>query len=351
MPQVITTVSELTPTWLTDRLRQKDVLQSGWVTDIYVTQSLKKNSCTCYYLHITYSDNTNHDSVPVSLFLKISNPGFEWLDDQEVDFYKRLLPMMQSEYTHTWPFLTYYDTSYSQETNQWHLLFEDISTTHFATEAQIPPTADLGKRVADSLAYFHSFWWEHPRLGQDVGEFLTNQTIDDWLTLYPEKLSHLMKQAGSQLSTKDYKLLKFIISAWPARRRERIIARKGLTLIHRDLNPLNILYPRNAETDTIKLIDWQSWRVDTGTDDLAWLIGVFWSPEYRHRFERVMLERYYEKLIEFGVESYTWDDCQYDYRASIIRVLSILIMLNTPAIPALKRSLEAFKDWKCQTIL
>ena len=64
-----------------------------------------------------------------------------------------------------------------------------------------------------------------------------------------------------------------VASAWPRRRRDRVIRAQGVTIVHRDPHPLNLLYPLDSASRSVKLIDWQSWRVDTGTDDLDYLMA------------------------------------------------------------------------------
>lgn len=57
-------------------------------------------------------------------------------------------------------------------------------------------------------------------------------------------------------------------------RHQRLIGGQGVTLVHRDTHLLNILYPNQPQTDAVRLVDWQSWWVDTGTNDLAYMMAV-----------------------------------------------------------------------------
>src|SRR5690606_25039100 len=67
--------------------------------------------------------------------------------------------------------------------------------------------------------------------------------------------------------------------------------------------------------------NWQSWRVDTGTDDLAYLMACHWPLDEHPGLEQAMLVHYWQGLETEGIHSYGWDDLQYDYRASLIRCL------------------------------
>ncbi|MCK4384135.1 MAG: hypothetical protein KAW66_12625, partial [Candidatus Lokiarchaeota archaeon] len=48
--------------------------------------------------------------------------------------------------------------------------------------------------------------------------------------------------------------------------------------------------------------------------DLAYMIGMFLSPEIRTRVEKEFIKRYHNNLVKFGVKNYSWDECWDDYR-------------------------------------
>jgi hypothetical protein len=74
--------------------------------------------------------------------------------------------------------------------------------------------------------------------------------------------------------------------------------------------------------------------------------------------ERDLLGRYHRRLIKFSVQDYAWDECEYDYRASIIRCLFFLLNAWSPAQwtsgiwwPRIQRGLGAFHEWGCEGLL
>ncbi|MGD2078946.1 MAG: aminoglycoside phosphotransferase, partial [Chloroflexota bacterium] len=107
----------------------------------------------------------------------------------------------------------------------------------------------------------------------------------------------------------------------------------------------------------VRIVDWQSWRVDTGTDDLAYMMACHWYPEYRARWERPLVEGYHRALLTYGVVDYPWPACWYDYRASVIRCLFFLLGSWHPARPAsmwwerLEKGLLAYEDLGCAELL
>ena len=99
---------------------------------------------------------------------------------------------------------------------------------------------------------------------------------------------------------------------------ERIRPRRNLTLVHGDAHVWNALYPRDGRSDDVRLIDWDSWRIDTATDDLAYMMAIHWFPERRRRLERECLRRYHAALTESGVAGYDFDALWRDYRLSVL---------------------------------
>jgi hypothetical protein len=222
----------------------------------------------------------------------------------------------------------------------------------------MPPSKRLGELVIDAYASFHAFWWEHAWLGQRVGEWLTEAAIDGAIKTAQMKLADFVRTAGNELKPAQYNVLDAVVAGWPARRRQRVVAGMGVTLVHRDPHPLNFLYPYDSEQHTVKLIDWQSWRVDTGTDDLAYLMACHWPLAEIESVESELVQRYHQQLVEQGVKHYSWEDCQYDYRASIIRCLFFLMVAWSPTQWAnrvwwdrIQHGLAAFERWRCAEVL
>lgn len=149
----------------------------------------------------------------------------------------------------------------------------------------------MGELVIDAYAHFHGFWWEHAWLGQRVGALLTEATIDEAIETAQAKLADIVRTVGDEIKPAQYDVLDTVVSAWPTRRRQRVIAEVGVTLVHRDPHPLNFLYPYDSDNNPVKLIDWQSWRVDTGTDDLAYLMACHWPLEEIERVEQALVQR------------------------------------------------------------
>jgi hypothetical protein len=354
--KVLSSLDGLTARWLTERLRAGGYLEKGRVVGI-VKERVFSNNATSAVFTIEYSAEVENDSPPKSLFVKIANPGVAW-NRVEFDFYTRIVPEMQQKRPDvSWPFPYCYDAAFAEDGSSAHLILEDLSTTHVGADAPLPPAPDQAVQVVDGLAAFHAYWWEDKRLGGEIGRRQTAASLEEMLVWARGNFERWSAYVGGRLSPQRRAILAEVVADWPARRKARILAGKGLTLVHRDTHPLNFLYSRESGEEQGKIVDWQSWRVDSATDDLAYMMACHWYPEYRRRLERPLVERYHQWLLEYGVNDYDWEMCWYDYRASVIRCLFFLVGGWHEKRPAtmwwerLEKGLLAFNDLNCQTLL
>lgn len=354
--KALTTLKELTPEWLTNRLHQLGHLSNERVSAIQKTQVFSNNAQSAQ-IEITYSAHSNLTKAPNRLFVKVASPDFPW-NHVEFDFYTRIAPEMQQKRPNfSWPFPTCYDAVYSEGESGAHLLLEDLSTTHISADAPLPSTPIQAQMIIEGLAAFHAYWWEDGRLGGEIGQRQTAESLAKMIQWAKGNFAKWSIFMGERLSKKRGTVLEAVFTDWPALRKERILKGQGITLVHRDTHPLNFLYPRNEETDRIKIIDWQSWRVDSALDDLAYMMACHWYPEYRQRLERPLLEHYHQQLLLHGVKDYDWELCWYDYRASVIRCLFFLIGSWHEKRPSamwferLEKGLLAFDDLGCMELL
>lgn len=323
------------PAWLTERLCSRGHLTSGAVTGVEVTKSEVSNAATVHHLKLRYAAN-GRSHAPTHLFLKIDSARNEQL------FYSDVYAAMGNP-----AFIPYcYDAGDS------YLLLQDVSETHFSPDFPFAYFEKYAADMVDLLAWYHKFWWEHDWLGTKIGDFLTHERVANFIAEAQEKYHSFRAYVGNRLPKKHYQILDLVINHWPHRRYVRLVNGQGVTLVHRDTHPYNFMYPYARQP--LMLVDWQSWRVDVGMDDVAYMILTHCFPETRRKLEWSLLKRYHQKL---GMRGYSWGDCQYDYRASIVRSLFILIKAWTPdkwEHPNWRNRityiLQAFDDLQCSDI-
>jgi thiamine kinase-like enzyme len=360
MEQPITDVEQVNPEWLTQVLRKKGVLTQGQVTAVHKKPSQTTLTSLIFRLEASYS-NDAPASAPSCLLLKMSGPDVDAVlssmpGKTEIAFYTTVADAMSDP-----PTVRCYDAAYSPETGESHLLLADVSDTHFQTEWPLPPAKQHCEQVMACVAKFHAFWWEHPRLGKDIGQLPTAEAIKEILGNIERMAHEFVDFLGDRLSVDRRQVYEKVLAALPRLLSHHIGARltagKTCTLVHGDAHFWNFLYPHDADKDKVYLIDWQSWGIGIGTDDLAYMIALHWYPERRRAMERALISRYHQELMRHGVANYTWPECWFDYRVSATFNLFVPAgqwSLKIPAAiwwPHLERALCAFQDLRCDELL
>lgn len=186
------------------------------------------------------------------------------------------------------PLARCYEALYSPERREFHLLLDDLSETHLQLQWPLPPLKLQCEQIIDALAKFHAYWWEHPRLGKDIGEVFDEESLRDRIRETEKRGSYFMDFLGDRLSVERRKLYEKVLSSLP-RLWKHLSDVKGLTIIHGDAHVWNFLYPRDPNKDKVRIIDWDSWTIGLGPSDLAYMMALHWYPERRHSMEENLL--------------------------------------------------------------
>ena len=97
----------------------------------------------------------------------------------------------------------------------------------------------------------------------------------------------------------------------------------GMTLLHGDLNSMNILTPKSGDRPVYFLdrqpFDW-SLQYGVAVSDLAYMLVLWWPNEARRLYEEAILRRWYESV---GTEEYSWDEALADWLLSVEQCLHV----------------------------
>jgi hypothetical protein len=356
MDHVIDHVDQITPGWLTEVLQREGALIQGRVLSVQKEAGPLASSMV-FRLSLGYSDDAS-ESAPKGLILKMPRPGKGHGVEKEIEFYNTIGGQMGDL-----PIIRCFDTAYDANTRRYHLLLDDLTDTHFShPPTQLPPQKIYSELVVDALAHLHATWWDHDLLGKRIGvmpvEALIKGDIEESdMTWAGRTLPAFFDYMGDRLSKSRREVYARVLSSLGSRLLRRIRMGRGLTLVHGDPHIGNFLYPHHPDTDTVRFLDWKSWCVNIGPDDLAHMMAVFWFPERRARMETELLKRYHHQLLECGVKDYSWQDCWEDYRLSVARFLFYPMLQwwwgNNADIwwHHLERVHQAFHDLKCVEVL
>jgi Phosphotransferase enzyme family len=330
--------------WLTEVLRDQGVLRVGVrVTAFQVIDAQASKTADTMIVRLWYDDSD--PSLPARLFIKLTHPGLEWAR-REVEFYQTMAAVKRTAET---PFVRCYG-AWTNAAGQACLLLDDLTQTHFTPARNVLPSASHAEQAVVTLARAHAFWWEKPPLGQRP----TTDILDGMSDSRSQGVRAYAEFMGSEVTPTRLNTYLRMVSNWPlSTRRQRVLAGCGLTLIHRDAHPWNFLYPFDPARPAY-LIDWQSWRVSSATNDVAYFLTAYWEPGERRQAEDALRHLYFDTLTKMGVQNYTWSDFEYDYRASVIRSAVMLLggwHADRGNDRRIQRVMSAFDDWQCETLL
>ncbi len=350
MSTVITSIDQLTPSWLTDLLQAQGYLREERVLSIQKQWSWTSTSSFIYLLGVKYTGSRS-PQAPARLFLKLSKPDPHFDGQHEVVFYQHIAPRMEDT-----PAVRCFDAAYSPEIQRSHLLLEDLSQTHATAEWPLPPAQTQCERAIDTLAAFHASWWNHSTLGTEVGELPNPASVDAWMSQCRRPIAGFFDFLKDRLAPQRREVYEQVLSSLP-QLAERLYQNK-LTLIHGDAHLWNILFPKPYQGENrVYLVDWSQWRIWPGAAELAYMMALHWYPERRARWERALVKRYYDLLLTRGIQQYSWDDCWYDYRwGAIMNIFMPAYFWFINLEPYtwwsdLEKAFLAFEDLQCAELL
>ena len=354
MSEVLADLESITSGWLTEVLRKSGCLDQGHVTSVRKWGMNLTLVSQVVHLEIDFSQGVSRDN-PSRLFLKMTKPDLQeelvGMGEREVKFYTKIATKINHR-----SLLRCYEAAYDDQEKRFHLLLEDLAQTHFQTSWPLPPTQDNCIRAIECLAEVHASWWNNPRMKEDIGPMPSSESIGQNFQRLQQVLPNFFDFLGDRISTERRGLYEKVLQATP-KLTERILGCKGLTLIHNDAHFWNFLYPHDIDKDTIRIFDWQFWRVGLGTRDLAYMIGLHWYPERRARLEKELVKGYHNQLLKAGVVNYDWDNCWYEYRLEIVTNIFMPMVQWHLKIPSriwwshIERAVLAFEDLDCVELL
>ena len=254
---------------LTEVLRRAG-LGNAHVSDVSVESSRDTILSRIIRLRLTYSGPAF--DAPRSIIFKTGHP--ERIGDslhagrQEVAFYSQVAPLMAPNVI---PYC--YEAYRNAETSGWHLLLEDLTESHaVATQWPLPPTRQQCESIVRAHARLHAFWWDDPRLGVSVGTWLDPDAMDRQMQLVASDFQRFADRVGDLLSLERRRLYELLLGSAP-RLLQRYHSHRDATITQGDAHVWNTFLPRDHDSDDVRLFDWDSWRLDFGSRDLAYMMA------------------------------------------------------------------------------
>jgi hypothetical protein len=339
------------PEYLTDALRRAGALGTGRVIDAVAQSSKATILSRIVRLRLSYDGAA--PEAPASLILKTGLPeraGARWNSGRhEVAFYTQISAAMSASLVPRC-----FDAAWCEVTRDWHVLLEDLTDTHFAlTSWPMPPTREQSERIISAWARFHAKWWDDPRLGVSIGTWLASH--DPQIQIFAQEFERFVDRVGDRLPPERRRIYERLIECGH-RLNQRYRSHHDMTVVHGDAHVWNVFLP-HARGGDVRIFDWDCWRIDVGTDDLAYMMALHWFPDHRRRYEGYLLDRYHAELLAHGIPGYDRRALDDDYRLSVLWQITTPVWQAANNIPSLiwwhhlERIFLAIDDLGCRDFL
>ena len=343
--------SPITAVTLSRWLRRAGTLARGGVVGVQMQLETNTPFSTLSFVTATYSSDVPSNLSP-HLVVKspLVPPSVREETSSEAQFYRLLAPVLGSP-----PLVRCYAAVDESVEERGTLVLEDVRATHDHPQWPLPPSRNQCLAAVDALARVHAQWWEAPALGNTVGKPHTTESLTNMVQGIAAHLPAFLDAVGDALTADARQTLARVFNSslkpWL-----RLTDPHALTIIHGDAHTWNFLFPRSGDGAAL-LIDWQLWHVDIGARDLAFFIALHWYPSRRREFERPLIEYYYDRLLKYGVQNYSFDELWLDYRRCVVRNLTIPIIFWSRGMQPegwwhrLECALMAYRDLTCDELL
>lgn len=323
--------------WLNEVLIEAGALRGGRVAA--VRRNVQSSSWSrSIWLEPRYEAGASGER-PRSLLRKICADPAESFGPSEYYYYTRDYRGYAAA-----PLVRCYDAAYEPSPRRYHLLLADMRATH-GNGFQVAPSLELARASADALARLHARYWGAAGLAELGLGLATAAELQAYFSHIEPGLERLLEDLGEALPPARRELLRRIFGEHPRLLHTRLRDERGFTLVHGDLNPGNLLWPRQG-TEPVYLIDRQpfDWSLQRwlGASDLARLMIIPWSPEQRREWQLPALRRYQEVLERAGVEL-AWPMLLEDYRLAALE--SVQIAVEWCADPVTRVEKRALWEW------
>lgn len=219
---VITAADQLSTEWLTEVLVRNGSLKTGAVGS-FQAEEHKSNWSQIVRIKLQYSEPATGDK-PDKLLLKICSGGNSF-GPSEVNYYRRDYLGLPDK-----PLIRHYDTAYSPDPPQYHILMDDLSDT-FENNKFKDPTLEYAEAVARGLAALHGYRWGPARLAE-IGETLPGLAdVEKYMAHIRPGLAPLLKEIEGLVEPGWLPLISEVFEQHPAKMIQRLKQPEGFTLI------------------------------------------------------------------------------------------------------------------------
>ncbi|MCU1392587.1 MAG: hypothetical protein JWM34_1015 [Ilumatobacteraceae bacterium] len=338
-------IDDVTPRWLTDRLREADL--DVEVCSLHSTRVGTGQIGASYRVVPTYVGGDGPGSFIVKLATgdeavrqRVSG-GFV----KEVGFYATIASTVAVRTPRCW------HAAIADDTLTFSLLLDDLAPA-------VPGVQKHGCSVAQAhdalrnLAGLHAPRWNDPALLEI--DFLAppDAGVADFLgAIYSDMAAQFTDRYSAALDATESQIIRDVgalLGRW------QIARPRPFTVSHGDYRLDNLMFP--IEGDGVAVLDWQTVSAAPPSRDVAYFLGNSIEVEVRRAHEHDLIATYVSALRDLGVAAYSEAECFEDYRfgqvqGPMITVLGCMFASSEPTpasdemfLTMARRSCAAIRD-------
>lgn len=347
--------SELTPEWLTTRLRDAGVLHDASVRSFELSSLGEGMGMLSVLTRVALQYDRDEAGAPASLIAKFatrSETNRPVADAMRV--YEREAVFLRDIGPRTGAALPQmYGVELELPSGEFVLLMEDLGSYRMGDQvAGCGP--DEARTVLDAVAPVHAAFWNDvdrpelafaPRIDGDMQRIgMSGMCATGW-DPFIERFGRHVPDAIRDV--KD----RYVSSCEELHRR---MARLPQTLAHGDLRLDNIMFGTEPEHRPAVVLDWQGVIVSAGVQDVAYLLTQNLTIDDRRAHEAELLAHYHGRLVELGVDGYSLEQLTADYRLAALYLFIYAVVIGGTLDPSNERGLAfmaQLTDRACSAIV
>jgi aminoglycoside/choline kinase family phosphotransferase len=191
------------------------------------------------------------------------------------------------------------------------IIMEDLTDLTMVQQS-IGMNVEQAKAAVQVLASIHAVWWD--RVQTEAFEWIpsmvgpriefVDQMLAEIFPAFSEGFAQYLTEEGLAVFEK--------FSSNYLNVNKELAGRSPWTLAHQDYRVENMLFGPSGSGQVV-VLDWQGIGRGPGVYDLAYILGGSMDTELRRVHEATLVRAYYDRLIECGIQDYSYDQLWKDY--------------------------------------
>ncbi len=170
---------------------------------------------------------------------------------------------------------------------------------------------DISLKIIDRMSKMHSIFWnknltkifpELPNTRNKIFYPFFNDFLNEKYPIFVNKWNNVLTNKQMLIFNHIYKNFDKI---------QNELSKDHLTFIHGDIKSPNLFYDKSNDYEPY-FLDWQHCAIGKGTQDLIFFLIESFDIKNLILYFNLFKYYYYQKLIEYGIINYTWNEYEKD---------------------------------------